>query len=224
MRISVRLFPFHFFGVSHNATSATSPPHISTLAVQYFCDNLLFIKLVLSATKDNHHLKNQAINQFVNFFWTILCFIPVLIYWFSNYTYWLYIFILFSLIFALLPGSIFRRFQLNNSTAFYERLGVRFIQKFVQNGTYVNRAIRKNNPEYKLIKDRTQARQYLNTINMYERYHMLCFIFFALTFIHAFISQRYIAAVLILVVNVIYNVCPILIQQYNKLRVMRIFK
>jgi hypothetical protein len=169
-------------------------------------------------------LKNQAINQFVNLFWTALCFIPVIIYWMDESTFWLYAFILFSLIFALLPGSIFQYFQLSSSTAFYERLGVKFVQKFVQNGTYVNRAIRKNNPEYKLIKDHTQARQYLNTINMYERYHLLCFIFFSLTFVHALISQRYLAAALLLVVNTIYNVCPILIQQYNKLRVMRILK
>jgi glycosyl-4,4'-diaponeurosporenoate acyltransferase len=181
-----------------------------------------FIKLVLAALKNHHHLKNKAINQFVNFFWTILCFIPVLTYWFGNHTYWLYIFILVSLIFVLLPASIFRYFQLSSNRKYYEQLGVKLIQQFVQNGTFVNRAIRKNNPEYKLIKDRTQALQYLNTINMYERYHFLCFIFFALTFIHALISQRYVAAVLILVVNVIYNVCPLLIQQYNKLRVMRI--
>jgi len=169
-------------------------------------------------------LKNQAINQFINFFWTILCFIPVLIYWFGNYSYWLYVFILFSLIIALLPGSIFRHFQLSSNRKFYERLGVKFIQQFVQNGTLINRTIRKNNPDYKLIKDRAQAQQYLNTINMYERYHVLCFVFFTLTFIHALISQRYIIAVLVLVANIIYNVCPILIQQYNKLRVMRILR
>ena len=216
-------FPFIFS--EYRITLHLLPrPHISTLAVQYFCDNLLFIKLVLAATKDNHHLKNQAINQFVNFFWTVLCFIPVLTYWFGNYTCWLYIFFLFSLIFALLPGVVFRRFQLSRNRKFYERLGVKFIRQFVQNGTFVNRAIRKNNPEYKLIKDRTQARQYLNTINMYERYHLLCFIFFALTFIHSLINQRYITAVLILVVNVIYDVYPILIQQYNKLRVMKILR
>ncbi|WP_426671445.1 hypothetical protein ACPPVU_09425 [Mucilaginibacter sp. McL0603] len=202
---------------------ATSPANFSTRPSSIFSE-LLLIKLAISASKDHHHLKNQAINQFVNFFWTILCFMPVLTYWIGEPTFWLYVFALFSLIIALLPGSIFRYFQLSNSTAFYENLGVKFIQKFVQNGTYVNQAIRKNNPEYRLIKDRTQARQYLNTINMYERYHLLCFIFFVLTVIHALISQRYIAAVLILVVNVIYNVCPILIQQYNKLRVMRLFK
>jgi hypothetical protein len=169
-------------------------------------------------------LKSQAINQFINLFWTILSFMPIYDYWIGKDITWLYAFVLFSLIPAVLPNSIFRHFQLSSNSKFYEHLRVKFIQKFVQNGTTINRVIRKKNPAYKIIKDRVEARNYLGTINMYERYHVFCFIFFGLTFGQALYSQRYVAAFLVLIVNVIYNICPILIQQYNKLRVMRLLK
>jgi hypothetical protein len=169
-------------------------------------------------------LKSQAINQFINFFWTILSFIPIFDYWLGKDITWLYAFVLFSLIPAVLPNNFFRHFQLSSNSKFYERLRVKFIQRFVQNGTFINRVIRKKNPDYKIIKDRVEARKYLGTISMYERYHVFCFIFFGLTFGHALYGQRYVAAFLILLVNAIYNICPILIQQYNKLRVMRLLK
>ncbi|MDB5147026.1 MAG: hypothetical protein JWQ57_1046 [Mucilaginibacter sp.] len=169
-------------------------------------------------------MKSQAINQVINLFWTILCFIPIYDYWIGKDITWLYVFVLFSLIPAVLPNSIFRHFQLSSNSKFYEHLRVKHIQKFVQNGTFINRVIRKKNPDYKIIKDRVEAHKYLGTINMYERYHVFCFIFLGVTFGHALYSQRYGAAFLILLANVIYNICPILIQQYNKLRVVRLLK
>ncbi|HEY2581948.1 MAG TPA: hypothetical protein VGI43_09080, partial [Mucilaginibacter sp.] len=91
-------------------------------------------------------MKNSVTNQLVNFFWTILCFTPVFSYWMVNgITIWLYVFILFNLIAGFLPDSLFKYFQISYKTALYERLGVKFIRKFVQDGTYINRAARKNN-------------------------------------------------------------------------------
>ncbi|HTD98267.1 MAG TPA: hypothetical protein VK668_03240 [Mucilaginibacter sp.] len=169
-------------------------------------------------------MKSQAINQLINFSWTIVSFIPVIYFWIGRDTTWLYAFVLVSLVFALMPARFISMFQLSGNKRFYERLGVRFIQRFVQNGTYINKSIRKNDSGYKLIKDRAQAQQYLNTIQMYERYHLMCFIFFGLTLIYAVIERQYIVALIILLANVIYNVCPVLLQQYNRLRVIGILR
>lgn len=167
-------------------------------------------------------MKSQTINQLINFFWTIISFIPVIYFWIGMNTTWLYVFVLFSLGLVLMPVRFISLFQLSNSNKFYERLGVRFIQRFVQNGTYINQSIRKNNSGYKLIKDRAQAQRYLNTIQMYERYHLICFLFFGLTLIYAVIKQQYLVGALIFLANVIYNICPLLLQQYNRLRVMKL--
>ena len=169
-------------------------------------------------------MKSQAINQLINFFWTIISFVPVIYFWIGRDTTWLYAFALFSLLFAFMPARFYSRLQLSNNRKRYQNFGVRFIQRFVQNGTYINKSIRKTDSGYKLIKDRVQAQKYLSTIYMYERYHLMCLIFFGLTFIYALTEHQYVTGLLIFFMNIIYNVCPILLQQYNKLRVMRVLK
>jgi hypothetical protein len=169
-------------------------------------------------------LKRAAFSQLINFFWTIICFAPVIYFWLGRDITYLYSFMLAGVLLGLLPNNIFRHFQLSRRSRFYEVLGVKFIRRFVQNGTFINRAVRRNDETYKVIRDRRQAQSYLSTINMYERYHLSCFVFFGLTLVYSMISRADVVVLPILVANVLYNVYPILLQQYNKLRVMRILK
>ncbi|MBD1383810.1 hypothetical protein IDJ75_00850 [Mucilaginibacter rigui] len=161
-------------------------------------------------------------NQAINFFWTILCFIPVIGFWMAaNSTQLLYVLILLSFLSLLIPAKVL---QLSHSPKFYEALGVKFIRKLVQNGEYATRFIRKNNPQYKLIKDKANAAAYMRTIVMYERYHLLCFTFFLLSAIYAIITMHYAFFVIIMLANIIYNISPILLQQYNRARVLKLNK
>jgi len=161
-------------------------------------------------------------NQAVNFFWTILCFIPVIGFWVvaGNMAY-CYVFIGLSVVCMIIPARIL---QLSNTPKFYERLGIKTIRKFVQNGDFANRYIRKGKPAYQIVADRASAMKYMNTILMYERYHFMCFVFFLLTAVYAMMINQYAMAVLIFLANVIYNICPILLQQYNKARVKRLLR
>lgn len=159
-------------------------------------------------------------NQAVNFFWTILCFAPVVAYWVaSGALLWCFIFIGISVMSQLIPG---RLLQLSTNPKWYEGLGVKFIRKFVQHGEYVNRMIRKTQPGYGIIKHKANAAQYLKTIVMYERFHLICFILFLLTTIHSLINHYDVLAFLMLGANIIYNICPILLQQYNRARVLKL--
>lgn len=161
-------------------------------------------------------------NQFINFFWTVLGFAAVLCYWTATgLSAWFYLFIVLSIIPAFLPQRFFYRIQLSDSTKLYERLGLRFIRKFVQHGDFANRHARKNNPAYYGMLKSVEPKKYLSTIMMYERYHFICLIFFLLTCGMAMIQERYLMALLILISNVVYNVFPILLQQYNRIRVLR---
>jgi hypothetical protein len=163
---------------------------------------------------------HSIMNQAINFFWTIFCMTPIVGFWMSNGSvYWCYIFIGISIISLLIPA---RLLQLSNNTKFYENLGVKVIRKFVQNGDLINRHIRKSNPQHNLIKGRQNAAKYMQTVMMYERYHFLCFIFFMLTSGYAAMQHYYAYAGLILTANIIYNVCPILLQQYNRARLINI--
>ncbi|MFA6084948.1 hypothetical protein [Mucilaginibacter sp.] len=159
-------------------------------------------------------------NQAVNFFWTILCFAPIIGFWFTANS----ILLCFILIGISVASQVFpaRHLQLSNDPKFYEGLGVKQIRKFVQNGELINKFIRKNNPQYKVIKGKTNAVKYMQTIVMYERFHLICFIFFLLTAVYAVIAAQYAFALIIIIANIIYNICPILLQQYNRARLAKL--
>jgi len=161
-------------------------------------------------------------NQFINFFWTILGFAAVLFYWVANgLSVWFYLFIGLSIIPAFLSQRFFYRIQLSHNTKIYERLGVRVIRKFVQHGDFANRIGRKNNPAYPGMLKSVDPQRYLGTILMYERFHFICFIFFLLTSGIVIAQGHYLLALLIMISNVVYNVFPILLQQFNRIRVLR---
>src|SRR6185437_6240487 len=79
--------------------------------------------------------KIEVLNQLLNFFWTILCFLPVLWYWvMRGPDSWLYGSIIFSIICGLLPEGFFRLLQISQSVRVYEKYGAKIIRKFVQQG------------------------------------------------------------------------------------------
>ncbi|RWY47929.1 glycosyl-4,4'-diaponeurosporenoate acyltransferase CrtO family protein [Mucilaginibacter gilvus] len=159
-------------------------------------------------------------NQAVNFFWTILCFTPVITVWANHYSVlWFCVFLMLSVLSQIFPASLI---QLSSNPKFYERLGVKLVRKFVQNGQYASRYIRKGDPDYKVIKSKTTALQYQNTIIMYERFHLICFIFFVLTAAYALLGSQFTLAIIVLSANIVYNIYPILLQQYNRARLLRI--
>jgi hypothetical protein len=159
-------------------------------------------------------------NQVINFFWTILCFIPVVGFWIgADAMLLLYVLIFISFLSLVVPG---RLLQLSNNPKFYERLGIKFTRKFVQNGDYANRLIRRRDPKYRVVKNKTHAASYMGTIKMFERYHFMCFIFFLLTTAFAFIIHEYMFCIIIFIANIIYNISPILLQQYNRARIIKV--
>lgn len=161
-------------------------------------------------------------NQLINFFWTVICFAPVLAYWFKAFDAgWLITTIGVSLLSLLIPA---KKLQLSYRSKFYEGIGVRFIRRFVQNGDWANRRSRAKDPQYKHIRNRGQAQAYKRTIAMYERFHLLCLVLFFFTAILAVNNGYYLLAVLIIIGNIIYNACPVLLQQYNKTRLLNISK
>jgi hypothetical protein len=108
-------------------------------------------------------------------------------------------------------------FMLSPSRNFYEKIGVKQIRRFVQNGDVVNALTTRERQA--TIYNLSRARQYLKTISMYERFHWVCFIFFLLTGIICFYIGRVELGFMVIVANLLYNVSSILLQQYNKIRI-----
>lgn len=161
-------------------------------------------------------------NHAVNIFWTILGFTPVIGFWAAADSMRLcYMFIGISILSVLLPG---RYLQISNNPKFYTRLGVKWIRRFVQNGDVLNRSERKNNPQHKVIKGRSNALGYMHTVVIYERYHCMCILFFLLTTVYSIIKAQYPFTLIIIIANIIYNICPLLLQQYNRARIARLIR
>ncbi|HTQ63333.1 MAG TPA: hypothetical protein VMI12_00975 [Puia sp.] len=167
--------------------------------------------------------RQAVVNQLLNFFWTILCFAPVIYFW------WLagihlnfYLFLIISAIIGIIPQKKLDFFLLSHNRKFYEKIGVKYIRKFVQNGDFA--AAMSGSRTNHLIKTTSQAGQYLKTIDMYERYHWICFCFFFLTTIYCFSSGYLKLGFVLVVANLLYNISSILLQQYNKIRIRKIIE
>lgn len=165
-------------------------------------------------------MNSHLMNQFINFFWTIICFAPVLTYWFKAFdAMWLIVAFAISVASLLIPGRVL---QLSYNPKFYEALGIRLVRKLVQNGDWANRVSRRKNPQHKHIYNRSQATKYSSTVTMYERFHFMCLMLFFMTIILALSDGFYVLAIIIFSANIMYNICPILLQQYNKARLLKI--
>jgi magnesium-transporting ATPase (P-type) len=169
------------------------------------------------------------LNQIINLFWTIACFLISGAYWGLYFAekrspWVLAIFIALSILTAVTPRRWLSALTLSKNRKVYERIGVKILLFFVQNGTLVNRIQRKYNKKSGIIHNRIQAKNYLKTIAIQERFHYSCFTLFLLTTISACATGKPGMALLILLCNVLYNVYPILLQQYNRLRIAALIR
>ncbi len=163
-------------------------------------------------------MKKQLANQLLNIFWTGLCFTPLVWYWYKQgLNIWWYIFSAIAILVAFLPKKNIEKLDFFKYRKQYEKWGVKFIHRFVQDGHWANQ-FKKGS---RVIKDVRQAKQYLTTIAMYERFHWMCFVFFLLSSIHAFIQGVIYLGCLMFLANIPYNVASLLLQQYNRLRIIK---
>lgn len=170
----------------------------------------------------------RMLNQLINLLWTAASFSVVGFYW-GQYLAEKgdplipEVIIAFSLVCSILPRRWLSVLTLSDNLRTYERMGVKFTLWFVQNGTLVKRIQQKFGKYRRVITSSKNALAYIGTINMQERYHYSCFVFFILSAMSAAVIGKIELAFLITICNVAYNVYPILLQQYNRLRIKLLF-
>ncbi|HTS44539.1 MAG TPA: hypothetical protein VMH01_09095 [Puia sp.] len=171
----------------------------------------------------SNRTKREVVNQLINFFWTILCFAPVLYCWMiSGMNLYFYLSLVIAFVVGIMPKKIVDLFLLGSDRKFYEKLGVKKIRKLVQNGDLVRTL--GGGQTNQVIKGPSQARHYLKTIAMYERYHWICLAFFLQTTIYSFLKGYFTLGFLIIAANLLYNVSSILLQQYNRIRITKMLE
>ncbi len=164
-------------------------------------------------------------NQLINFFWTILTFGPVV---YFCYLYLpvklLYIFSGISCLVIFLPTSLLNKIQLSQSAKAYKKIGIRFIKKYTQDGDLVNRFIKKQYPKYKYVENKQDIKKLIGKSYMQEKFHYMVFVFFICIMVFAIMYKLIAWAVFMGIANIIYNLYPIFLQQYNRIRINYLLK
>lgn len=162
----------------------------------------------------------EGLNMIVNLLWSFVFLFPLVVFCYSKIEKnWFLVSLLISLLAVFLPASFFSAQQLSKSRLFYKRIGIEFFNHFTQNGTLLNRFVKNNFPEYKRFHTKEEAfKKLFNQTFMFEKFHFIVFIFFIETTIFAFINSYYYWVAFFIVGNIIYNIYPMLLQQYIRLR------
>lgn len=171
---------------------------------------------------DPKRIRQAAVfyNQLINFFWSILAFAPVVYFCYQYLPLrMLYLYVGISCLVIFIPVSLMNKMQLSHSTLAYKRIGVRYIKKYTQDGDLINRYIKSQYPQYKYVESKQDIKKLIGKSYVNEKFHYLVFVFFACITIYAIISGLIAWAIFISIANIVYNLYPIFLQQYNRIRI-----
>jgi hypothetical protein len=119
------------------------------------------------------------------------------------------------------PASWLRRLQLSAQPAVYRRLGVPVVGYLAQYGALVNRLLRHRYPQYRRLPSRAAIASVVRGTYHYERFHW-SMLLFSLLVSGSAMGQRQIGwAVVLTLINMGYNLYPIWLQQYLRVRLHR---
>lgn len=135
---------------------------------------------------------------------------------------WMILFIGISYLISRIPKEFYHKLHLSTDLKVYKKLGVDKFKKFSTNGDFINKGIRKQYPTYSNINNIKTVREKLNETYVIERSHTVLFVFCLLTNIYALWTNSYITAIVLFVGNIMFNFYPNLLQQYNRIRYLRL--
>jgi Glycosyl-4,4'-diaponeurosporenoate acyltransferase len=178
----------------------------------------------MTAGNDDHSKKRKALlawyNMIPNLIWSILNLTPIVIFCVTLIELKLvYIFLAISVVPLFLKKSFINRLQIGKTTKMYKKLGVHLINKVSQNGDIINNLLKRKFPEHRIVTyDNRSISGLLNQTYLFEKFHLLFFLFFSLLTGYSLYYGYWFWALLILVTNAAYNIYPIFLQQYIRLK------
>jgi hypothetical protein len=120
----------------------------------------------------------------------------------------------------LLPVRLFRPRAFERGR-FYQRLGLRAFRYLAPDGDWVMRRVRRIDPSYRAVRNRTDLRAHIAATYANERWHLAFFIGGLFTQVFAIFSGQIGWAVLLTLTNVAFNLYPVLHQRYKRARARR---
>lgn len=135
---------------------------------------------------------------------------------------WMFIFIGISYLVSRLPKSFYDKIQLSQNLSFYKKLAVDKFKRFSTNGDFINRRIRRNFPNHRNVTTLESIKDKLNETYTIEKSHTVLFVFCFLTNIYAFWTHSLSIGIILFIGNFLFNFYPNLLQQYNRIRYLRV--
>jgi Glycosyl-4,4'-diaponeurosporenoate acyltransferase len=175
------------------------------------------------ATRTSEQKRQQMLalyNAVPNFFWSIIGLTPISVYCWKYFSWQrLVVFLVLSLVPVFFSRALMDKLQIGRTVRLYKKLGVHRINAVAQNGVMVNRLMRRQFGDHKIVSYRhSSISAIIGQTYMFEKFHLVLFVFFVLTMTHAFVHGRWGWTVVIFLTNVLYNVYPNLLQQYVRVR------
>ena len=151
--------------------------------------------------------------------WSALAFGPLVLccYWYVGQP-WLWGFVGASLSAYAWPAAWLRRLQLSSRVAVYQRLRVPALNHFTQQGALVTALLRRRYPHYRVLAGRAGVAKLRSTTYSQERFHWAGLVFFLLVSGYVGATGHLGWALGLTLLNVGYNLYPIWLQQYVRLR------
>lgn len=192
----------------------------SALALVQVRDALLSSDYKTAWYKRRMSARSQLLDAVPSVLWTAVSLGPVFLFCAHNLPLGRTIcFLVGASVSTLLPKAALERFALSTSRTAYERLGVPSLTKFTQDAGWLRRMGGSSKPRAR--RDKESLRRIVRDTWMRERFHLGVFVFLFLCSAAAALQRKGIWLFALILINVFYNVYPILLQQYLRLRVTR---
>ncbi len=121
-----------------------------------------------------------------------------------------------------IPASFYQIRAFERDGRLYEKLGVRFFRWFVPDGDAANRWRRRNDPTFRIIRNREYARAFRQRTMLSEKSHLVMLMLGVMSAVFAWAIGWTGWAIYLTVGNVIVNLYPILLQRYTRARLSAI--
>jgi hypothetical protein len=118
----------------------------------------------------------------------------------------------------VLPRAYFEMRPFERTGRVYEALGVLIFRRFAPDGDLANRWERRKNPQYRVIRGRRSAADFVTRTEQSERGHLVLLALGGVSAIYAWSLGWHGWAAYLGAGNIVVNVYPILLQRYTRSR------
>jgi len=121
-----------------------------------------------------------------------------------------------------LPDAYYKTRRVESSGRVYEAIGIRVFKRFVPNGDYINRVIRRADPGYRVVRDVPSVVTFEGATRWAERSHLVSLMMVLPAAVYAVILGWDKFALWLTLPNIPFHLYPVLLQRYTRARIQRV--